>query len=360
MEKIRVAIIGQGRSGRNIHGTYFLGEANKNFEVVAVVDAIEYRREKAIKEFGCKAFVEYQELFAMKDEIDVVVNASFSQMHYPITMDLLNHGFNVVVEKPFGATYEEAMDMVNTAQQKGVHLFVFQQSVLVETINFMKNVIDTKKIGDLVTMDVKYNNFAHRYDWQTLQCCTAGGLYNTAPHPIGISMHLLDCWDDAKLVYSDLRCVNTMGDSDDYARIIIERPDGVTSEIEVSSSDLTGPPHYKIQGTMGSLVMNVAGKYTLTYTLKEEQDLKPLQFTSLADENGDPIYCQEKVEKHVEEGELSADPFSSGSARFYAAVYETLVNGKAFVIDPANIANVVRIIHESHIANPMHKRYSLD
>ena len=172
-------------------------------------------------------------------------------------------------------------------------------------------------------------------------------------------MHLMDCWDEAKLVYSDLRSINTMGDSDDYARIILERPDGVTAEIEVSSTDLTAPPHYKIQGTMGSLVANVAGKYTLKYTLKEEQDLKPLQFASLADENGDPIYCQEKVETHVEEGELSADPFSSGSARFYAAVYETLVNGKAFIIDPANIANVVRIIDESHKANPMHKRYSL-
>ncbi len=359
MEKIRVAIIGQGRSGRNIHGTYFLSEANTQFKVVAVVDEIEYRREKAIREFGCKAFVTYQELFDIKDEIDLVVNASFSQMHYPITMDLLNHGFNVVVEKPFGATYEEAMDMVNTAQRKGVQLFVFQQSVLVPTIEFMKDAIDTKKIGDLVTIDLKYNGFCHRYDWQTLQCCTAGGLYNTAPHPIGIAMHLLGEWDAMKLRYADLRCVNAMGDSDDYARIIMERPDGVTAEIEVSNADLTAPPHYKIQGTMGSLVMNVAGKYTLTYTLKEEQDIKPLQFASLADENGDPMYCAEKVEKHVEEGELSADPFSTGSARFYAAVYETLVNGKAFIIDPANIANVVRIIHESHQACPLHKRYSL-
>ena len=110
---------------------------------------------------------------------------------------------------------------------------------------------------------------------------------------------------------------------------------------------------------MGSLVANVAGEYTLTYTVKEEQDLKPLQFASLADEKGDPIYCQEKVEKHVESGTLAADPFTSGSARFYSAVYDTLVDGKAFVIDPANIANVVRIIEESHKANPMTKRYSL-
>ncbi len=359
MEKLKVAIIGQGRSGRNIHGRHFLSEANTQFDVVAVVDAIEYRREKAAREFGCKVFETYQELFALKDEIDVVVNASYSQLHYPITMDLLNHGFNVVVEKPFGANYEEAMDMVNTAQRNGVQLFVFQQSVLVDTINFMKDAIDTKKIGELVTIDLKYNNFAHRYDWQTLQCCVAGGLYNTAPHPIGIAMHLLGEWDNAKLCYSDLRCINTMGDSDDYARIILERPDGVSAEIEVSSTDLTAPPHYKIQGTMGSLVMNVAGKYTLTYTVKEEQDIKPLQFASLADENGDPIYCQEKVEKHVESGTLSADPFASGSARFYNAVYDTLANGKAFIIDPANIANVVRVIDEAHKANPMTKRYSL-
>lgn len=358
MEKLRVAIIGQGRSGRNIHGAYFLSEVNTKFDVVAVVDAIEYRREKAIREFGCKAFETYQELFAIKDEIDVVVNASFSQMHYPITMDLLNHGFNVVCEKPFGATYDEAMEMVETAKKNGVHLLVFQQSILVDNVEFMKNLIDTKKIGDVVTMDLKYNGYSHRYDWQTLQCCVAGGLYNSGPHPIGIALYLLDEWKDAKLCYSDLRCINTMGDSDDYARIVLEVPSGASAEIEVSSSDLSGPTQYRIQGTMGSLKMT-GSKYTLTYVLEEELDIKPVQFESLADKNGDPMYCQEKIEKHVEEGEIVADPFSSGSANFYNAVYETLTTGKEFIIDPANIANVVRIIDEAHQQNPLPKKYSL-
>ncbi len=358
MEKIRVAIIGQGRSGRNIHGEHFLSEANTQFQVVAVVDAIEYRREKAIKEFGCKAFVTYQELFDIKDEIDIVVNASFSQMHYPITLDLLNHGFNVVVEKPFGANYEEAMDMVNTALRNNVHLFVFQQSLLTDSARYMKDLIKSGKIGELVTFDLKYNGYQHRYDWQTLQCCIAGGLYNSGPHPVGIALNLLDSWDDAVLAYSDLRCINTMGDSDDYARIVIEAPNGTTGEIEVSSSDLSGPTQYRIQGTMGSLNMT-GNKYSLTYVLKEEQDLTPLQFDSLADENGDPIYCKEKVERHVEEGELDSDPFATGSARFYNAVAETLNDGKAFIINPANIANVVRIIDEAHKANPLPKKYSL-
>ena len=52
MKKLRVAIIGQGRSGRDIHGSYFLSEKNRNYEVVAVVELIEERRERARKEYG--------------------------------------------------------------------------------------------------------------------------------------------------------------------------------------------------------------------------------------------------------------------------------------------------------------------
>ena len=101
MKKLRVAIIGQGRSGRDIHGAYFLSAANSNFEVVAVVDAIEDRRNRAAKDFGCPVFADYTELFGMKDQIDLVVNSTFSYMHAPITIDLADHGFNVVCEKPF-------------------------------------------------------------------------------------------------------------------------------------------------------------------------------------------------------------------------------------------------------------------
>ena len=37
----------------------------------------------------------YKELLNKKD-IDLVVNASFSDMHFAITKDLLEHGFNVL------------------------------------------------------------------------------------------------------------------------------------------------------------------------------------------------------------------------------------------------------------------------
>ena len=77
MKKLRVAIIGQGRSGRDIHGKFFKSESNDFCEVVAIVESDEARRQKAASEFGCDTVADYKELFGRKD-IDVVVNASFS------------------------------------------------------------------------------------------------------------------------------------------------------------------------------------------------------------------------------------------------------------------------------------------
>ena len=47
MKLLNVAIIGQGRSGRDIHGAFFKSENNKKYNVVAVVDMLEERRIRA-------------------------------------------------------------------------------------------------------------------------------------------------------------------------------------------------------------------------------------------------------------------------------------------------------------------------
>ena len=73
MKKLNVAIIGQGRSGKNIHGKYFRGETNLYYNVKYVVDADEFRRGVAEEIYpGCKTFANYTELFAL-DDIDCAV-----------------------------------------------------------------------------------------------------------------------------------------------------------------------------------------------------------------------------------------------------------------------------------------------
>ena len=140
MKKLNLAIIGQGRSGKNIHGAFYVSENNKYFNVKYVVDADARRREKAEKMYpGCIALADYQSLFD-KEDIDLVVNASFSQMHYSITKDLLMHKFNVLTEKPLASTKAECEDLIKTAEENNVHLVPFQQSF------FAPHYTNTKKI----------------------------------------------------------------------------------------------------------------------------------------------------------------------------------------------------------------------
>lgn len=112
---LNVAVLGQGRSGLDIHCAY-LPKDPDHFKIVAVVDALPERREKAARLFGCDVYADYRELFGRKD-IDLVVNALPSHFHPPVTIDLLEHGFNVMTEKPMARTVAQVDRMIAAAEK---------------------------------------------------------------------------------------------------------------------------------------------------------------------------------------------------------------------------------------------------
>ena len=63
MKQLKVGIIGQGRSGRDIHGKCLINMPEK-YKIVAVTDAIEERRERAKAEYGCNVYADYHDMIA--------------------------------------------------------------------------------------------------------------------------------------------------------------------------------------------------------------------------------------------------------------------------------------------------------
>ena len=351
MSKIRVAIIGQGRSGRNIHGSYFKSENNVNFEVVAVVEADEFRRNNALKEYpGCKVYADYRELFDAEG-IDLVVNASFSEMHYCISKDLLSHGFNVLVEKPMGRTYIECTDLMKTAKDNNVTLAVFQQTFFAPHYVHAKEVIASGKLGDIMQVSVHYNNYARRWDWQTLHSKVAGGLYNTGPHPVGIALGFIDFDDNAQVAFSKLGQAMTSGDADDYAKIILSAPGKPVVDIEVSSNDAYSPFKIKLQGTRGTYTCTLED-YKFKYIVDGENPERPVIYESLKDENGLPMYCSENLISHEEEGKVEGTAFDIAVQRFYSMLHDTLTTGAPLKIGPEHAAKVINVIETVHAQNP--------
>lgn len=351
MKKMRVAIIGQGRSGRDIHGKFFKSEANDLCEIVCVVEADKGRRERAAIEYGCETLSDYKELFGRKD-IDLVVNASYSQMHYPITKDLLEHGFHVLCEKPFARTYAECMDLILTAKKHERVVTAFHQTLYTAAFLNVKEVIASGKIGEIKQINLKYSGFARRWDWQTLQCNCAGSLYNSGPHPVGQGLALLG-WDpEARVAFSSLSTVLTSGDADDFGKVILTAPHKPTVDIEVISADaFAGDYTFKIFGTKGTLLSTDA-----SYKLKYIEDFsaypeRPVQRSFLTKEDGTPSFCAEKLDFTVEEGSFPRHALDIAVKTFYTQLYAAVMEGKPLEVTAEHASHVVSIIEACHAQN---------
>lgn len=356
MKKLNVAVIGQGRSGKDIHGKYYRSEKNEYFNVRYVVDADEYRRGVAEEIYpGCETLADYRELFT-KTDVDVVVNASYSEMHFSITEDLLLHGFNVLVEKPLAKTREECDRLISLAEEKGLTLAVFQQSNLAPIFTFAREVMASGKLGELKQISVRFNGFARRWDWQTLLKKVAGGLYNTGPHPVGIGLGLIDFDPAYKVVYTRLDRALTSGDADDYAKIIIDAPGKPVVDIEVVSADAYCDYNLKLVGSKGTYKSTTL-KYKMTYIIDGENPERPVIETSLEDENRNPAYCSEQLIKHTEEGDFPGDAFSVGTPALYKELYFKLTEARPMSVTPEMAREIISVIETAHRENPLERRF---
>lgn len=351
--KMRVAIIGQGRSGRDIHGAFLRSEANTVAQVVAIVDRDEERRRRAKEEFGCDVYADYTELFGRRD-IDLVVNASYSQMHYPISKDLLTHGFHVLSEKPFGRTDWECRDLILTAKKHHRIISAFHQTLFSPSYLKFKEVLRSGKLGDAVQISLRYSSFSRRWDWQTLQANCAGSVYNSGPHPIAQALDLL-AWDpEVRVAFSSLRTALTSGDAEDYGKLILTAPHRPVVDIEISCCDAFASDYvFKAQGTRGTYLSTHSAyqmKYIPDFSVYPE---RPVIRDTLKKEDGTPTYCAEKLTFTEEEGKLEGTAFDTAVATFYEKLHRAVTEGAPLPLSPENAARVIWVIESCHAQNPL-------
>ena len=350
MDKLRIAIIGQGRSGRDIHGAYFKSEMNTKFQVVAVVDAIDYRRERAKEEYGCDVYENYQQLFDRKD-IDLVVNSTFSHQHIPVTIDLLNHGFNVICEKPFAKSYEDGCFAIQAAKKNGKMLNVFQQSRFAPYFVRIREILSSGVLGEVIQASISFSGFARRWDWQTSKAYAGGNVRNTGPHPLDQAMTLMGFPEQVN-VFSKLACVNTFGDAEDYAKIVLTAPGAPLLDVEISSCNAYAPYTYVMHCKNGSLratMSKIEYKYFDPAAAPEQhQILAPLE-----KEGGYPAYCGEKLPWVEKEEEVTGSAFNAAVDAYYTMIYDHLTEGKPMEITPEQVLTQLKVIDQIHAQNPL-------
>lgn len=350
MKKLNVAIIGQGRSGRDIHGNFFHSEANTKYNVVAIVDALEERRIRAKEEWGCDVYADYRELFG-RDDIDLVVNSTFSHMHAEISIDLLEHGFNVVCEKPFGKNYEECARVVAVAEKSGKMLNVFQQSRFAPYYQKVLEIINSGKLGRPIQYSISFSGFARRWDWQTYQGYNGGEVRNTGPHPLDQAINILG-FDSDISIFSKLDRVNTFGDAEDYAKIVMTAPGKPLIDIELSKCNAYNGYMYLVHcqyGTLKATMNTIDYKYYNPETAPEQH----LTLEPLFKEDRTPNYCNEKLDWTEEHIDLAGTSFDTAVEKYYDMIYDYLINGKEMEVTPYQVLKQFKVIDVIRSQNPL-------
>jgi len=118
MKNTQVAVIGCGYLGR-FHAEKYarLSEV----ELVGVVDTNYSRAEELAGQVHTIPFVNYQNVFTQVQAASIVVP---TPLHYPIAKDFLEHGINVLLEKPMTTTLQEADELIAIAKERGLILQV--------------------------------------------------------------------------------------------------------------------------------------------------------------------------------------------------------------------------------------------
>ncbi len=352
MKQLRVAILGQGRSGRDIHGANLINMQEK-FKIVAIVDPLEDRRNRAKMEYGCDTYADYHDIMK-RDDIDLVVNATPSHLHVPITLEFLNKGFNVLCEKPLARRASEVDQLIEASKKSGKVLAIFQQSRYSAVFMKIREILDSGVLGRIVQISTRNNGFARRWDWQTLQEYNGGSLLNTGPHPMDQVLQLIGT-DVMPKVTCIMDRANTFGDAEDFVKVILQAPGRPVVDYEISSCCAYPTFNYLVQGTNGTLIAR-GNHIDWKYFKPEEAPEQKLIRTPLSKEDGTPSYCTEELKWYEHSWDAPTDKqdvFTYGTGRLYSMLYDHIVEGKPLEVTPEQVRLQIAIMEECHRQCPL-------
>ncbi|HJN15264.1 MAG TPA: Gfo/Idh/MocA family oxidoreductase, partial [Armatimonadota bacterium] len=246
---IKLGIVGLGRSGYNIHVKRVRDD--KRYQVTAVTDWLPERRAEVAEELGCECFDDHQALLKGADA-DVVVVASYSDTHGPITKDVLRSGRHAICEKPIADSVSMANSMVAAAKKAKKKLLVHHNNRYNPCIQHILKVIREKRIGDVFEIRMRSFGFSRRNDWQTMRSHHGGVLNNTCPHYIDAGLQMLG--STVKDVFCDLRLISGIGYVEDHVKVLLRAENGRVFDMEVSSACKFPEPLWTVLGSEGTLV----------------------------------------------------------------------------------------------------------
>lgn len=258
------------------------------------------------------------------EEIQLVVITTPVKFHYEYAKKALNAGKNVLLEKPFTETSDEAKELFALAKEKELFLQCYQNRRFDSDFLTVQKVIESGKLGDLLEVEMHYDYFRPEVPEGAEHFSRDDSyLYGHGCHTID---QVLSYFGEPDHIHYDVRQLLGKDRMNDYFDL-----DFYYGKLKVSVKSsyfrLKERPSFVVYGKKGSFVKQTKDRqeeHLKVFYLPNHEDFGidlPEHYgvlTYLDDENH---YHEEKVVSEV--GDYS---------RIYEGVYQAIIHGKEKVV----------------------------
>ncbi len=249
---IRIGIVGLGRAGLDMHCPE-LAQMPELFKIIAVCDPIKERRDVAVERFPeCRTYRRYEDLL-LDPDVELVDIATRSDDHAAHVMQALKTNKWVNVERPFCCDYDEAMVLRAAAIKASNRLLVRHNYRFEAAYLQVKEVMESDVLGEIYDIKIRRGTYERRDDWQTVKRCGGGTALAWGPAFLDQALELMRT--PPVKVWSDFKRVASVGDAEDYMRIILRNMAGLTVDLEISGGRIGVIPQFIVTGTKGEFTL---------------------------------------------------------------------------------------------------------
>lgn len=327
---MKYALIGCGRISTN----HVKAVKNNNLEFVAACDVIPEHIEEVLEKndlqnADIKRYTDYKKMIA-ENELDLVGIATESGIHAEIALYCIDHGINVIIEKPMAMSMKDANEIICRSKEKNVKVCACHQNRFNIAVQQLRKALESGRFGKLShgAIHVRWNRNKNYYDqapWRGTWAQDGGALMNQCIH--GIDLLRWTFGDEVEEVYGATRQqFHDYLEAEDIGMAVVKFKNGAIATIEGTTN--VYPQNLEetlyVFGEKGTV--KIGGKST-----------NNIDVWDFADET-------EEDQKNKGLEEVTSNVYGNGHTSLYADVIDAIRNDRKPYVDAVAGRNALEMI----------------
>lgn len=234
---MKYALIGCGRIATN----HIKAVLNNGLELVAMCDVKEDHITALMEKHGLekdqsiKRYTDYKKMID-ENELELVSIATESGLHAEIALYCIDHGINVIIEKPMAMSIADANEIIKRSNEKNVKVSACHQNRFNVAVQEMRKAVESGRFGKLShgSIHVRWNRNKEYYTqapWRGTWAQDGGALMNQCIHGIDLLRWMLG--DEVEEVYGVTRQqFHDYLEAEDIGMAVVKFKNGAIATIE--------------------------------------------------------------------------------------------------------------------------------